>query len=199
MPHPFAASQHADRRFDRLELPGETVTSREFIACAFVDCRFPETAFDTCRFVDCTFRGCDLSMARVPNCAFTETVFENCRLAGVNWAEAAWRKGRLLEAIRFQGCALNHGTFIGLSLPGLKVIDCATRDVDFREADLSRASFSGTDLAESLFQHTNLTGADLSRARNYAINPALNTLTGARFALPEAMALLYSMDIELVE
>ena len=198
MPQPFSAADHVDRRFERLEFPREIIASREFLDCGFIDCRFPEVIFKSCRFVNCTFTGCDLSLASIPDSAFTETAFEDCRLVGINWTEAAWRKGRLLEAIRFRNCALNHGTFIGLSLPGLKLIDCVARDVDFREADLARADFSGTDLADSLFQHTNLAGADLSTARNYTIAPEHNNLKRTKFSLPEAMSLLYTMEIELV-
>jgi uncharacterized protein YjbI with pentapeptide repeats len=72
-------------------------------------------------------------------------------------------------------------------------------NVDFREADLSGASFGATDLSESLFSSTDLSEADLSRARNYSIAPGRNVLTQARFSLPEAMALLYGLDIVLVE
>ena len=72
-------------------------------------------------------------------------------------------------------------------------------DVDFRECDLSQADFAGTDLADSLFLATNLTQADFSRARNYQIDPSQNIVDEAKFSLPEAMSLLYSMDIVLVE
>jgi uncharacterized protein YjbI with pentapeptide repeats len=72
-------------------------------------------------------------------------------------------------------------------------------DVDFREADLSQADFAGTDLSDSMFVNTDLTEADLSRARNYHIDPSQNVLRQARFSLPEAMSLLYSLDIVLAD
>jgi hypothetical protein len=72
-------------------------------------------------------------------------------------------------------------------------------DVDFREADLSQADFAGTDLTGSLFSNTNLTEADLSDARNYHIAPGQNVLTRAKFSLPEALSLLYNLDIALAE
>ena len=72
-------------------------------------------------------------------------------------------------------------------------------DVDFREADLSQADFAGTDLSDSLFLATDLTEADLSRACNYRIDPSQNAVKKAKFSLSEAMSLLYSLDIVLVE
>jgi uncharacterized protein YjbI with pentapeptide repeats len=77
--------------------------------------------------------------------------------------------------------------------------ECVAKNVDFRETNLSQAIFSGTDLSESLFSNTDLSGADLSLARNYIIDPIQNNVKQARFSLPEAMSLLYSMDIILDE
>ena len=93
----------------------------------------------------------------------------------------------------------SHSTFIGLRLRGIQIRDCVAVDVDFREADLSQADFAGTDLSQSLFSNTDLIEADLSRARNYHIDPGQNVLRQARFSLPEALSLLYSLDIVLVE
>ena len=77
------------------------------------------------------------------------------------------------------------------------MINCSAIDVDFRESDLSKADFTGTDLSDSLFLGTDLTEANFRRARNYHIDPGKNNITGAKFSLPEAMSLLYSMDIDL--
>jgi len=86
-----------------------------------------------------------------------------------------------------------------LKLRRIQIQDCVAVDVDFREADLSQADFSGTDLSDSLFLVTDLTQADLSRARNYRIDPSQNVVKKAKFSLPEAMSLLYGLDIVLVE
>ena len=71
--------------------------------------------------------------------------------------------------------------------------------MDFREADLSETDFDGTDLSESLFLNTNLTEADFVGAMNYDISPEKNKLKGAKFSLPEAMSLLFNLDIILVD
>jgi hypothetical protein len=44
-----------------------------------------------------------------------------------------------------------------------------------------------------------LTQADFTGATNYAIAASLNTLKKTKFSLPEAMSLLYSLDIILTE
>jgi fluoroquinolone resistance protein len=192
-------AHYADQTFKELRLQGEEVVSSEFHDCVFFRSSFVESVFRRCRFVECLFTECDLSLVRVPESRFTSTRWEGCKVVGVNWAEADWPKTGLANPIGFLKSALSHSTFIGLALTGIEIRDCVATDVDFREADLSHADFGGTDLSQSLFGHTDLSEADLSRAHNYEIDPSQNVLRQARFSLPEAMSLLHSMDIVLVQ
>jgi uncharacterized protein YjbI with pentapeptide repeats len=192
-------THYADQVFQDVRLEQGELDSSEFHDCTFIRCTLVESVFHNCRFVNCVFRHCDLSLIQVPESAFTSTRFENSKIIGVNWTLAVWPTAGLGGRIGFSRCAISHSTFIGLSLEEIEIKDCVATDVDFREADLSRAGFAGTDLSESLFGQTNLTEADLSRACNYRIDPGQNRLTQAKFSLPEAMSLLHCMDIVLAE
>jgi uncharacterized protein YjbI with pentapeptide repeats len=192
-------THYHDRNFRDLELVGRRLASSEFHDCHFEECAFAESVYQSCRFVSCTFKGCDLSLVQVPGSAFSGTRFVDCRVIGVDWTQGNWSGVALGKPISFERCALSHSTFIGLSLPGIQIRGCLAADVDFREADLSQADFSDSDLSQSLFANTNLSKADLRTARNYHIAPKQNVLKGARFALPEAMSLLYNLDIDLSE
>lgn len=192
-------SRYHDRRFRNLTPGGTRLTGSEFHDCWFEACDFAESVFQGCRFVGCTFKECDLSLLQVPGSAFSATRFVDCRVIGVDWTQADWSGVSLGQPIGFERCAIRHSTFIGLSLPGIQIRACVAADVDFREADLSRADFSDSDLTDSLFVNTNLSEADLSTAHNYQIAPHKNVIKGARFSLPEAMSLLFNMDIVLVE
>ncbi len=86
-----------------------------------------------------------------------------------------------------------------MNLSCIQIRDCVAVNVDFRETDLSQADFAGTDLSDSLFLTTDLTEADLSSAYNYQIDARQNTIKKAKFSLPEAMSLLYNLDIELLD
>ena len=185
--------------FKNLTLDHEIIEAKEFYDCAFEGCSLVEVVVRQCRFVDCTFKQCDLSLMRVPDSSFTNTRFENCKMIGIDWTEADWPREKFFDPISFSKCVINHSTFIGLSLPKIKAIECIAHEVDFREADLSQADLSHSDLAGSLFINTNLTRANLSLARNYTINAGLNTLKKTKFSLPEAMSLLHSLDIVLAE
>ena len=193
------AAEYEDRAFEGLELAGEEVREKEFADCTFVECSFLETSFRASRFVDCEFLRCDLSLCRVEDCSFTGVKFIDSQVIGVNWAEASWPAVGLFHAIGFERCAISHSTFIGLGLRQIKIVDCLAHGADFAEADLTQADCAGTDFKDGRFLRTDLTEADFTGATNYAIAPSLNVLRKTRFALPEAMALLYGLDIVLVE
>jgi uncharacterized protein YjbI with pentapeptide repeats len=190
---------YADEVFKEVQAEHVELVSSEFHDCVFFHSSFAESVFGHCRFVNCVFRECDLSLIKVPESSFSSTLFENSKIMGVNWTEAHWPKAGLANPVSFSKCAISHSTFIGLSLQSVQIRDCVATDVDFREADLSQADFGSTDLSQSIFGNTNLSEADLSRARNYRIDPGQNVLKQARFSLPEAMSLLHSMDIVLVD
>jgi len=194
-----SSCDYSSERFLDLKLDQSELESVNFADCSFARCDFSGTRFINCRFIDCHFEDCDLSLARLPNSVFSTVTFHGSRLLGIDWTEANWTASRLGKPLSFDNCNLSHSTFIGLSLPGLRLAACQARDVDFRESDLSRAELSDTDFIESIFLATNLSGANLSSARNYAITPEENKLAGTRFSLPEAISLLHNMNIRLDE
>ena len=192
-------AEYEDQTFEGLSLPGAEIRAKEFAGCTFTGCSFLEARFRACRFVDCTFVRSDLSLCSLEECSFTTTEFIDSQIIGVNWTEASWPALGLFDAIGFERCAISHSTFIGLGLRRVKIVDCVAHDVDFAEANLSEAVCVGTDFQDSRFLRTDLSEADFTGARNYAISPNLNMLRKARFSLPEAMALLYGLDIILTE
>lgn len=193
-------TEYSDQTFKRLACQNAAITAKEFYDCTFQDCTFVESYLDRCRFVDCRFIACDLSLARVTGSSFRETTFERSKLIGINWTDAVWGiKGGFLTTLHFDDCTLNYATFIGISLPGMVMRGCVAKDVDFTDGDFTEADFRHTEFTDSLFVNTNLTRADFRGARGYAIAPAQNTLTGAKFMLPDAMALLYALDIVLAD
>ena len=193
----------SETEFNGQTFKGLTALDQELIRtsfeqCVFVNCTFREVIFQACEFHDCRFEQCELSLARVPDSLFINTSFHDCQLIGLNWSEARWGR-RFLKPFDFVNCVLNYATFLGVNLKEVALTDCIAREVDFSEANLTEADCRDTDFNGSRFQRTDLTQADFTGATNYTIAAGQNTLKGTKFSLPEAMALLYSLDIVLTE
>ncbi|HBA59933.1 MAG TPA: hypothetical protein DCZ92_03755 [Elusimicrobia bacterium] len=190
--------EHNDRTFDGLALKGKAVTSKHFSGCVFRNCDLTGLTFRFCKFTDCRFESCNLSLLKVPGTVFSGVSFKDSKLVGVDWTQASWPKIKLAAPLAFAGCLLNDSNFLGLALAGTAMTGCLARDADLREADLAGSDLTKTDFSGALFSNTNLAGADLTGARNYAIRISENKVKDAKFSLPEAMDLLYCLDIKIV-
>lgn len=191
--------EYYERTFKSEDFSGQEIVAKHFSECVFKSCRFQEATLNRCRFTNCRFDKCDLSLVKVPKTSFANTTFENCKVIGVDWTQSIWFAGNLFCPVNFQGSVISHSTFIGLDLHGILIKDCVAKNVDFREADLTKAVLVDSDLEGCLFMQTDLTQADFTHARNYSINPAANKLEKAKFSLPDAMGLLSGLGIILVD
>ena len=189
--------EYVQEIFEQVTLGDEEVEAKEFDTCTFRNCSFSATLFRNCKLLNCTFEDCELNLVRVYQSSFAGVKFTRCKVIGINWTDAYWSKKGLLNSLKFTECALNHSTFMGLNLKKMQLVSCLARDVDFTEADLTDADFSRTDFSQSRFNNTNLTRADFRSATNYTISAQFNTVKDARFSLPEAMSLLYGLNIRL--
>lgn len=192
------------KEFDSQEFKGLTLDRQvleqvSFLNCTFSRCFLRETHLQACKLRECTFKNCDLSLAALTNTHLTQVRFESCQLIGINWTEAVWPGRAFYRSVDFEACVLNHSTFMGLNLKQILLRRCSVHDVDFSEANLTQADCSASDFSNSRFVHTNLSQANFSGASHYAISPNLNTLKKTQFSLPEAMSLLYGLDIVLTD
>ncbi len=195
----ISGQEYHNQKFEKVNLKqGEVITGR-FADCRFINCTFTSVVLRNCRFKNCMFQNCDLSLAKISGSSFPMTRFEKSKLIGINWTQGNWSNLGFEKPKSFSECVLNHGTFIGIDLSGVEMKDCIAVDVDFRETNLSKVMFGKTDLSKSVFGNTNLSEADLRCARNYDIDLSQNNVKRTKFTMPEAFALLYSMDIELEE
>ncbi|MGI8855092.1 MAG: pentapeptide repeat-containing protein [Thermomicrobiales bacterium] len=189
-------AHYEGEQFTRLIVQERVFSGIDFSACIFDHCVFSECTFYRCSFTECRFRACDLSLAKVHGSRFTDVGFAASKLVGIDWTKAGDAViSKLFLSVHFDDCLLSYVSFFGLTLPRSRFVGCIAREVDFRDADLTEADCTGTDFSGSKFHHTNLTKADFRRATDYTIDPTANTISKARFALPEAVSLLSGFDI----
>lgn len=185
--------------FDKQTLLSLDITSSEFEECEFYGCDFVSSIFAQCKFIDCTFNRCNLSLVKFPSSRVFEVNFVECKLVGVDWTKASWPSFNITSQIKFVKCILNDSSFFGLTLNELKLNECKLHEVDFRECDLMNSSMINCDFENSLFMRTNLQNVDFTDSCNFNINLLENNLSQAKFSRFEALSLLHSLGIELVD
>lgn len=178
--------------FSKLSSEGETIADTEFEGCTFIDCSFMNGTFQQCAFIDCTFTRCVVSAMKVTDSRFAGISFAGGKTIGIDWTAA-----RHIEDIGFTDCAVDYCNFRMLPLPKAVIRGCSAKEADFTEADLTAADCSGTDFTGSVFFKTTMTGADFRGARNYYVDVRTNTVKGAKFSIPDALALLTGLEIML--
>ncbi|HHX33848.1 MAG TPA: pentapeptide repeat-containing protein [Gammaproteobacteria bacterium] len=191
--------QYFEESFKSLDLQDLVCVGTEFEECTFVDCNFTSATFERCNFINCSFTRCQLSLISVPYTRFFTVSFTECKLVGVDWTRATWSEFHKDFEISFRQSILNDSSFFGLTLQGLILDECKVQDVDFREGDFSHAVMTYSDFTHSLFMRTNLQSANFAESSQYSINILENQVQGAKFSKHEAVYLLESLGIELVD
>ena len=191
--------QYFEETFKSLDLQDLVCVGTEFEECTFVDCNFTSATFERCNFINCSFTRCQLSLISVPYTRFFTVSFIECKLVGVDWTRATWSEFHKDFEISFRQSILNDSSFFGLTLQGLILDECKVQDVDFREGDFSHAVMTYSDFTHSLFMRTNLQSANFAESSQYSIIILENQVQGAKFSKHEAVYLLESLGIELVD
>jgi fluoroquinolone resistance protein len=176
-----------------------TLSMRTFEACHFQRCDFSDATVSECKFLDCHFVECNLSLLKVPGSKFRSAGFEECKALGIDWTRASWQRFVSAAQLKFYRCNLSDSSFFGVALQECVFDNCKARDVDFREANLTGARLTFTDLSRALFGKTILSRADFSDATSFDIDVFDNPIVGARFSRFEALRLLASLEIVLVD
>jgi uncharacterized protein YjbI with pentapeptide repeats len=192
-------TEYVSETFVGLDLTNEHLVRKEFDSCVFKECDFSNTIIESCKFIECEFLNCNLSLVNPKYSKFMDVTFNESKLVGVDWTKATWSNMHLPAPIEFYKCVLNDCSFYGLYLAELKMEDCRAHDVDFREGDFHESNFSSTDFTSSIFNGADLSTANFEFAENYYIDINTTRIQHAKFSRHEAVNLLESLDIELLD
>ncbi|WP_299005171.1 pentapeptide repeat-containing protein [uncultured Shewanella sp.] len=191
--------EYYEEVFEGVIISQQHFSGIQFEGCTFNDCDFNEAAFKNCKFIHCQFNRCNMSVVRWLYTELFDMNFIECKLIGVDWTQADWPTFRRDPELTFKHSMLNGASFFGLVLQGVVFDSCQLRDVDFREGDFSNAKITHCDLFQSLFMGTQLRSVDFTDSVHFDINILNNTLTHAKFSRFEALNLLQSLGIILVD
>lgn len=185
--------------FKNVNLHSTKIKEAEFEECLFISCDFSETLFHSCRFIDCRFENCNLGVMKLTDTIVSGNEFISCKMIGIDWSMCDWKSLLRSEPLKFVNSILNDSNFFGLTLEGVQMRECHVRDVEFSSGSFIRADFSSSDFKGSLFTNVNLEYANFTNATNTDIDLKTNHLKGAIFNRYEALYLLESMGIVLVD
>jgi fluoroquinolone resistance protein len=180
-----------DKHFNGEDFSDERLPKGEYENCTFNNCVFAHSDLSEVNFTDCSFENCDLSMTKLKHASFRDAVFTSCKLLGLRFDEC----NPFLLSFTFEGCILNFSSFFRLKLKKTLFRDCRMQEVEFVETDLSQSTFAACDLSGAVFEKTILEGADLRTAVHYSIDPELNRIAKAKFALTGLPGLLEKYKI----
>jgi uncharacterized protein YjbI with pentapeptide repeats len=186
-------------KFEGIDLHGQKITKAEFEDCTFVSCDFSETFFFACKFIECRFVNCNLGVMKLTNSKMSDVEFVSCKMIGIDWTMADWKSLLNAQPLRFRECILNDSNFFGLNLDEIVMNECKAKEVDFSNGSFQKADFKGTDFKGAFFANTHLEGANFIDTSNTMIDIRSNHLKGAIFSRYEALFLLETMGIVLVD
>jgi len=184
--------------YENLNISQQEYVKIEFDECTFTKCNLSHASFKNCIFAGCHFIDCDLSVVTVINSKFSDIRFSDCKLIGIDWTRASW-DSLIKQPMKFSNSVVNSSSFYGLELDGLELHACEVRDVDFTNANLKESDLRYSDFTNSIFANTNLSKANFSYAKNFDIDIKNNILKGALFSRYEAVLLLSSLGINLID
>ncbi|MGY4385096.1 fluoroquinolone resistance protein [Pedobacter sp. UYP24] len=185
---------HEDKTFTNIDYSEKRLTNREFVNCEFINCNFEKSDLKGNDFMDCKFKQCNFSMAILYGTGLKDVVFTGCKILGVDFT----RCNKFLFSFEFNQCYLDYSTFYGVKVKKINFTDCALKEVDFTECDLSGSVFKNSDLLGAKFSGTILEKTDFRTAFNFSIDPEINRMKKAKFAVNNLIGLLdnHNLDIE---
>lgn len=182
-----------DQNFEKQDYTTVALPLAVYENCRFHLCNFSGTNLSGIHFIDCTFNNCNLSTATMNKVVFRDVVFKDCKMVGLHFETC----DSFLIAMSFENCQLQLSSFYGMKIKKTPFRNCMLHEVDFTDADLSGSVFEHSDLFKASFYNTNLEGADLRTASNYAIDPEANKIQKSRFALAGLPGLLLKYKIKV--
>ena len=143
-----------------------------FMACNFTQVQLAGVEFEACEFLGCNFAMCCMAVT------LCDVSFIECKLMGSDFSHL----NPFSSGITFRKSQLDFASFEKAKLRRARFDECRLYESNFTLADVSQAHFKACNLERALFHNTNLSGANLTSAYNFSIDPSQNKLKGACFS-----------------
>ncbi|MGY4537969.1 fluoroquinolone resistance protein [Mucilaginibacter sp. UYNi724] len=190
----FTQPHYDDKAFDKMVLTGAVVNHKEFQSCTFRNCDFSNSNFGRNKFLDCTFEECNLSMMQFDSSTLNDIAFKGCKIMGVNFSKSE----DFLFGVGFDNCILDYASFAGKKMVKTKFKRSSLKEVSFTQTNLNGSVFDECDLLETVFNRSDLSAVNFATSYNIILDPELNNLKKAVFAMAGLEGLLTKYGIKVV-
>lgn len=188
---------YESEHFHGLNLTGEQLENLTLVDCDFTDCVFESCRLIRCTLTECRFVGCRVTDPKFDYSQAKFLALEDCRLTGVNWGLLMPANGFGEPIDTLTDCRMKYNFFTEIDLRKFLFAGSLLNGCTFADCNLTESSFSDCSLDGTEFFRCDLTAADFRNATGYKVDAPTCTLKRARFTLPEAANLLYSLGIKL--
>lgn len=178
-----------DQSFNKIVASQLTVGDYE--NCSFRNCDFSNFNLSGFKFSNCDFHDCNFSNAGVTDTAFRDVNFQDCKMLGLRFDHC----NQFGFSVNIKNSVLNHSSFFKMDLRKCRFQESIFHEVDFTETNLMKVHFDHCDFRQSIFDRSNLDGANLKTAFNFSINPNQNSIKKAQFSSDNISGLLLHLDI----
>ena len=186
-----------NEQFTNLNIAEETINDREYVDCRFENCAFEALTLVHCRFTDCVFINCTINDIKTKSSEVKFAQLHNCSIRGVNWGLLMPTGGFGEPIDKLENCSLKYNHFMRMNFRRFNWTGSSITGTTFAECNLQESNFSGCDLTDSEFFRCNLEKADFRDSKDYRIDVPGCQMKNARFSMPEAVNLLYSLGIKV--
>lgn len=184
-------------RFENLALSEESVEGCRFVDCVFSGCEFDGCRLSRCYFSECRLENCVLRDLKTRGTEAKFLTLNACTVSGVNWGLLLPADGFSQVFDRVSGCVFRYGTFLRHNFRRMDLSDSSFAGCTFAECDFSEANLRKCVLRDCDFTRCDLSKADFRDAEGYRVDAVSCKVKGARFSLPEAVTLLYSLGVRI--
>lgn len=184
---------HEDKIFTDIDYVEKRLKNREFVRCEFINCDFSKSDLSNNDFVDCIFKQCNFSLTVVSGTGFRDVTFSGCKILGVDFSKC----NKFLFSFTFDYSHIDYSTFYGTKLRKTKFTECTLKETDFEAADLTSSIFNNCDLSGSTFVRTILDKTDFRTARNFSLDPGVNTMKQTKFSALNLAGLLFKYNLDI--
>lgn len=182
-----------DQVFEQVDFTVKKLPQADYEYCRFINCRLFQADLRSFRFLETEFIGCDLSLSQLSDTAFKGVRFKECKLTGLAFDQC----NQFGLNLSFEGSNLTHSSFYRLPLKTTLFKNCILEEVEFREANLTGAVFTGSRLTNAQFDQTILEKADLRGASEFNIDPSINPMKKAKFSASTLAGLLHRFQLDI--